>query len=324
MIDNIVFNPQETSRLAIQRLEYRRDHKHMAMPFYLDDIDKHLLPLLPGDLVTVIGRPGNGKTAFMLRWARDRAEEIVGYENRVCVYVTYEQYIEDLHSIQLAASTGVNITNMARGDLTEDDMKIIMGAAVKRAQVPLWYVGHSTANRKARPKITPNSLIDSLQKLEEDRDVKIDSVFVDYLQRIPFDNARVESKTIGTMGVLDDLKDFALALDCPFIVGVQARREVDSRKEPIPGMDDGQWTSNIEQASDKIFSVTRPRKYKLDGEMFGSVVVEGHCQMLITLLKQKLGEDGIPIWVYFDPAYNRLDQMQEKTQNFNDVAGWAK
>ena len=314
----IIFSPQESSRLSVERLKFRRDNKKLAIPLGLKSVDEHFNPLLPGDLVTVIGRPGNGKTGFMVRWARERADFLSEnkIKDRAVLYVTYEQHIEDLQSLQLAADQGVNVTKMARGELVGDDWTKILKAAVRRATMPIWYVGHSMANRKERPHITPSVLIDNLQRLENDEGVIVDCVFVDYLQRIPFDG-RPESKTVGTMNVLDDMKDFALALNCPFIVGVQAKREVDSRDVPIPGMDDGQWTSNIEQASDKIFTVVRPAKYANEGEMFGSMIVQSYTQMLVTLAKQKLGPDNIATWVYFDPAYNKLDELEIQHYDLN-------
>jgi replicative DNA helicase len=325
---SIVFNPQETSRLSVERLKFRRDNKDLAVPLGLASIDEYFNPCLPGDLVTVIGRPGSGKTGFMLRWARYRADQLQKQkaENRVIVYVTYEQHIEDLNSIQIAADEGVNVTKMARGEIGDDDWKKILKSATRRAAMPIWYVGHSMANRQSRPRITPSVLIENLQKLEADRGVVFDIIFVDYLQRIPFDGKH-ESKVVGTSYNLDAMKDFALVLNCPFCVGVQARREVDLRQLPIPGMDDGQWTSNIEQASDKIFTTVRPAKYRKEGEMFGkNVTVEGHCQMLVTLAKQKMGPDNKAQWVYFDPAYNKMDELEMKNYNpaLDIDEGWKK
>lgn len=308
---SIVFNPQETSRLSVQRLRYRQEHKEDAIAFGHPEIDEVMNPLLPGDLVTVIGRPGNGKTGIMLHWARERARFLMEekLEKRYVIYLTYEQTVEDLNAIQIAADKELNITKMARGDIRENEWDDIMKGAVSRATMPLWYMGHSQENRKERPRITTKSIIENLQRLERDRDCQIDMVFVDYLQRIPFEG-RPESKTVGTIEVLDSLKNHALALACPFVTGVQARRSVDNKRLQIPTMADGQWSSNIEQASDKILAVVRPRQYRKEGEEFGSIIVESYTQMLIILLKQKLGPDNKAFWVYFDPATNKLGDLQ--------------
>ena len=233
--------------------------------------------------------------------------------DRIVIYLTYEQHIEDLHAFHVAAEEKINVRTMARGEITEEDWERIKIAGARRSTLPLWFIGHSMERRKKRPVITITAMANALTTVEQWSDEKytIDMVFVDYLQRIPFDG-KVESKTIGVSDNLDRLKDGALAFGCPFVVGVQARREVDSLNMPVPGMDDGQWTSNIEQSSDKIFSVVRPRKYRKEGESFGKTLVQGHSQMLVSLLKQKLGEDNKAYWVYFDPAYNQLDELEMK------------
>lgn len=73
---------------------------------------------------------------------------------------------------------------------------------------------------------------------------------------------------------------------------------------------DGQWTSNIEQSSDRVLSLVRPINYEAEGEMFGKMKVEGRNQLLISLLKQKLGPANIPIWAFFQPEYNKLSDLE--------------
>jgi replicative DNA helicase len=98
----------------------------------------------------------------------------------------------------------------------------------------------------------------------------------------------------------------ALEFACPAVLGVQARREVDDTKTKIPGLSDAQWTSGVEQVSDVVISLMRPAKYFEQGQRVGSITVEGHHQMLVTVVKQKLGTDNNSAWVFFDPATNRL------------------
>jgi len=320
---DIIYTPQQIVTIGTSYLDERRKNKGAGIPLGLASIDKDFLPALPGELITVIGRPGNGKTGFMMRWARWRAEQLhlQGIEDRVVVYATWEQSIEELYAFNVAADARLSVSDMARGDITDEEWEEAMEAGAQRIRLPLWFIGHSLARRKRRPRLTMDTLAMALQEIErwnEDK-TQIDMVFVDYLQRIKFDG-KPESKTIGTSEVLDRLKDGALANGCPFVVGVQAIRDVDQQKPPVPNMDDGQWTSNIEQTSDKIFSLVRPRRYKKEGEQFGKankITVEGYCQMLVCLLKQKLGVDNKAYWVYFDPAYNKLDELEMRNVELN-------
>jgi hypothetical protein len=123
-------------------------------------------------------------------------------------------------------------------------------------------------------------------------------------------------------GALRIIAEIALVVAVAVWLGWQARREVDQRKLPVPAMDDGQWTSAIEQVSDKSISVCRPRKYRLEGETFGeknAVMVQGENQMVVVLLKQKLGVANKSYWVMFNPIYNRLDEAEMKHVDLNNL-----
>ena len=133
-------------------------------------------------------------------------------------------------------------------------------------------------------------------------------IFLDYLQRIPGEKYSGDRR-LEVSESLDRCKDAALSFGAPWVVGVQARREVDTREVQIPLLADGQETANIEQASDKIISLVRPSKYRKAGERFGSITVLGYKQMLVSLLKQKLGIDNVAEWINFDPATNTVEGL---------------
>jgi replicative DNA helicase len=322
---DLIYTPNDIADIGTRYLQNKRANKGGGIATGLTALDRDFIPAMPGELITVIGRPGNGKTGFMMAWARQRAHYLKAQniENRVVLFGSWEQSIEELYAFNVAADERLSITSMARGEITDLEWEQCLAAASKRNELPLWFIGHSLERRKKRPRIDLENLgaaLTNIEKWNEDKTI-IDMVFIDYLQRIPISD-RVESKTIEVSNNLDRLKDGALAFGCPFIVGVQSRREVDQRDIPIPLMDDGQWTSNIEQASDKIFSVVRPAKYKKEGELFGKTKVEGNCQMLISLLKQKLGVDNKAYWVYFDPVYNKLDDLEQPDEEPIETPKW--
>jgi replicative DNA helicase len=312
----LLFTPEEIGALGSQYLRQRREDKGLGVALglkSLDDEDKDgnsLLPLMPGELMTILGRPGNGKTSFMVRWARYRADFLRTnkIENKAVVYVTLEQSIEELNAFNVAAEKRISITKMAKGAITDAEWKGCLEEGLNRRFQPLWNIGYSSMTDKKQIRLDADAIAGALALIRDQHKLTIDLVFVDYLQRIPYD--RAESKTVGVSDNLDTLKLIAQRARCPMVVGVQAKREVDDQDAPIPGEDDGQWTSNIEQTSDKLLSLVRPRKYKQDGEKFGSTMVQGNCQMLISVLKQKLGPANFAKWVFFDPIYNKLDELE--------------
>jgi replicative DNA helicase len=229
----------------------------------------------------------------------------------VVIYVSLEQTVEALKSFHIAArnkEAHLSITQMAQGKITAEQWDAVQAANVAQASDPLWFMGYGIGRKMKRPRLTVEALAESLWAIEswqgEQNKFRIDSVFVDYLQRFPYDGR--ESKTVGVSNNLDYLKQVGMELSTKIIVGVQARREVDQREDPTPAGDDGQWTSNIEQSSDTLLTLVRPCKYRADGETFAGVTVEGFDQMRVTVPKQKMGESNFDKWVSFDPRYNEL------------------
>lgn len=321
---DVVFTAAQVGRLTTAYLQDRYEHRNdVGVPFGLPSIDAVMNPLMPGDLLVWLGRPGHGKTANLMRWARQRARYLQanGMTNRLVVYVTYEQTVEQLSAFHVASEIELSVTDMVRGNITPEYMDLIKDRSIKRAALPLWFIGHSLERRKTRPRLDAETLVEALHAIEEwqeadRRGYELDLVVVDYLQRIPF-VGKVESKTIGMSDNMNRIKDAATHLGCPIVLGCQAKREVDQYNVPIPGMGDGQWTSDIEQVGDFVFSSVRPIKYKREGETFGSVTVQGRNQMVISLLKQKMGDCNIARWVDFDPAYNRLSEMEVEVTDLN-------
>ena len=314
--NTIIYSPNEIANLAVRYLQERIDNKAYAVDLGHKDLDEIINPAHPGDLISILGRPGSGKTSFMIRWARYRAGKLAEMQDaeRTVAYITLEQTVEDLYAFGLAAETGITITDMARGNLTAEQMAQIMGVTVKMMNQPLCFLGHSAINRRARPNLYIDIIRQNLHALEDrgnlnGKPFKLDMIFMDYLQRAPYQG---DNKAIALYDVMNGCKDLALEFACPFALGVQAKREVEDRKLPVPGLADAQWTSGVEQISDVVLSTVRPSKYREQGQMFGSIMVEGHAQMLVTILKQKLGIDNVFKWVYLDPALNHLDRLEMK------------
>lgn len=325
----LVFTPLEASNATEEYIKELRANDGDGMPLYIKSLDysakdhKGFLPVKRGEIITVLGRPGNGKTGFMLRWARKRAADLVsrGIMDSNVIYVSLEQLVEELRLFQVAAEEEFSASDMADAKLSDEQWEMI-GKRVKSLQtVPLWFVGKSMRRRKDKMKLDEQALRAALESIEvwqgDNIKTQIDSVFIDYLQRFRSDG----KEWVQFYGdLVNGLKDMAGDFATRFVVGVQARREVDERSVPIPQMEDGQWTSSIEQQSDGMISVTRPSHYKEEGQLFDGVKVEGHCQMVVSVLKRKLGPEQFKQWVFFQPEYNKLDLLELKSFSTSEDA----
>lgn len=327
--EGLVFTPIESSNAAEKYVDNLRENKGDGMPLYIKSLDytpnenKGFLPVKKGELITILGRPGNGKTGFMLRWARARANALrrlaedgnVIAQNSVVLYLTLEQLVEELRLFHVAAEERISATRMANGVLPDAEWDTVKKSLREMYTTPLWFAGKSMERRKRKIRIDENSTREILQTIEtwqgENVKTQIDCVFIDYLQRY---RATGGDWTQFYGDITNALKDMAGDFATRMIVGVQAKREVDQRDAPIPYGDDGQWTSAIEQQSDGMISVTRPAHYKAQGstwdEKGDNVIVKGHNQMVVSILKRKMGPENFRGWVSFEPEYNKLNEME--------------
>jgi replicative DNA helicase len=332
-MSRLVFTPLEASNATEKYVEEIRANDGDGMPLYIPRMEynpkdrKGFLPVKRGEIITILGRPGNGKTGFMLRWARARANDLkkkaaLGNTiaaNSVVLYWTMEQLVEELRLFHVAAERNVSATDMANGKLLPDDWNGVTETLRGLHASPLWFAGKSLSRRRDRIKLDETALRDALGAIEkwqgDEVKTQIDSVFIDYLQRFR-SNGGEWVQFYGDL--VNGLKDMAGDFATRFVVGVQARREVDARDIPIPQSDDGQWTSAIEQQSDGMLSVTRPSHYRQRGQEFDDVIVSGHTQMIVACLKRKLGPENWKDWVNFSPEYNRLDEAEVKNIDFKN------
>lgn len=331
----LVFTPVEASNATELYVKELRENDGDGMPLYIPKMEykptdrKGFLPVKRGEIITVLGRPGNGKTGFMLRWARARAKDLQRQAamgnavaaNSVVLYWTMEQLVEELRLFHVAAEKGISATDMANGKMDDAQWDDVTNTLRNLHTNPLWFAGKSLRRRKDKLKLTEEALYQALESIEtwqgDSVKTQVDSVFIDYLQRFRSNKGGEWVQFYGDL--MNALKDMTGDFATRFIVGVQARREVDNRDVPIPQMDDGQWTSSIEQQSDGMISVVRPSHYKSKGESFDGVTVSGHTQMIVTVLKRKLGPENFNDWVNFHPEYNRLDEAELKNFNPNEV-----
>lgn len=327
----LVFTPLEASNAGENYVTFRQQNEGGGMPLYIKNMeydparDKGFMPVMPSELISVIARPGHWKTGLLLRWARMRAADLqrqakAGNEvasKSVVVYITLEQKVEELRLFQVAAENKISMSEVASGRI--EDWSIVVNGLRRLYSSPIWFVGRSMDRRKLRPQMTEKTVYEALSEIEKWQDENqtqiIDSVFIDYLQKFRPEGNFVEYYS----GLMNNLSNWSGDFMTRMVVGVQAKREVDQRSVKIPLMDDGQWSSTIEQFSDGVLSCVRPCLYP--DQTFDGVAVTGTQQMLITCLKRKLGPANFKSWTHIEPKYNMLSEAEITNYNLRVEQG---
>jgi len=311
---DLVHTPAELAAEHVAWAEHIKSDP--GVRFGIPAIDKIVLPMRAGDLVSIIARPSMGKTSLMACFAREHAQRLMALgpdgENRAVVYVTWEQSAEELETF-FQADGDHSISDIAWGKV---DMDIIKAKAIKRARVPIWVIGHGIgrAGRKV-PRMTPDVVLGAIETMKADFGITPSLMLFDYMQLIPVEHARDRIQQVTEVPIR--VKELALRVGAPAIVAVQAGRSVDERDIKIPEMRDGQWSSSIEQTSDKVFGLWRPAQTERIGQAIAigdqTYTVQENL-LIIRLLKQR-GEQGRHTWpMFFDPAYLKLAELETRYQ----------
>lgn len=267
------------------------------------DMDNSVIPLHPGDVMAVIARPGHGKSSWMAYMAKKTAQDIVARkaENEVVVYVTWEQTVEEIEAF-FQSGADYSSSDMAWGKVPMDTIR---KKAIKRGNLPIWTMGESKRHEGIdRPKMTVNYVYAAIESLQQDYNVKPVLVCMDYVQVMPTDPNK--DKTGQVSDAINNAKQLAMRAGVPILIGVQAGRQVDTYKNPIPTMMDAQWSSAIEQVCDKIIAVWRPIKTHPPDDNptipINSIEYTNNNELfVIKLLKQRF-DAGYGLWaVSFKP-----------------------
>ena len=306
---NLIHTPADLGAEYLAWAEKIRDDP--GIKFGLPAIDNVVIPMRAGELISIIARPGHGKTSLLAYFTRIEAARIRARQKEkqeAAVYVTWEQSAEELEAFFQADGTH-SISDIAWG---RADIDAIKRQAVKRANIPIWVIGHGIGRAgKKTPRMTPDVVLGAIESMEADFNVRPTLMVFDYMQLVPVPGLSDRVQRVTEVPIL--IKELALRIGCPAIVGVQARREVDDRAVKIPEMRDAQWASSIEQTSDKVFGLWRPRMTENEGDIvdieIGKYVVNDRL-LVIRMLKQR-GDRGRFTWgMYFEPEYLRLAEME--------------
>jgi len=319
----IVFSPGEARDAAVQAIRGNRalDQSKRGIRFGIPCLDtprispttkrrEWLLPLKRSELMTVIGRPRNGKTQLMMNTAITHAEDLAkaGVVDHATVFVSWEQSVEDLVSYDIARQTGLTLDEITVGEISDEKMELVDKYPIVRAENQLFFVGFSDTIQARRPPMTMDVIYQALETIRDWNGVKnsfaLDLVVLDYLQRIPYD-VRAESKTVGISKNVDLIKDLSLQFACGVIVGSQAKQIVETRTDKMPEASDSEYTDNLFQSSDKIVAVMTPSLYYEPGDAVAGMTLAEETlgqMMVVRVCKQKKGASEFGRSFLFDTS----------------------
>jgi hypothetical protein len=269
--DRLIITPAEAGAMGVDFIQRVHDKRDRLMPILLPgEISMYFAPLLPGEMTLVIAQTHNGKSTFMKLWARRMSQHLKanGRGDEAIVWVDTEHPAEYVATGFVSGHARLSYNDvMTTGGL---DPKRLIAASNVVADTPLYIIAtrlgdddndsneiHLT-NIKRSLKMLKDGKIDGAPR-------KIAAIFIDFLQALPIDPAvrRTALENQRRTQVSRDLvtiRRMSATLDCPVIVGVQAKQLMAPSPHKdilgLPGIFDGEETSANGQRPDRILSLS--------------------------------------------------------------------
>jgi replicative DNA helicase len=221
----------------------RRDEEIYGVPTGYIDLDRLLGGLQKSDLLIVAGRPGMGKTGFLLSIAKNAAQR---YKKHIAMF-SLEMSNEQLVQRLIAQETGIDSQRLRSGKLDESEWPLFTHA--------IEVLGDTKIFLDDTPAITPLQLRTKCRRLH--LEYQLDLVLVDYLQLMSSD-FRTENRVQEVSYISRNLKVLARELNVPVVAAAQLSRAVEQREGKRPILSDLRESGSLEQDSDIVMFIHRP------------------------------------------------------------------
>ena len=220
-----------------------------GVPTGFIDLDRLLGGLQPSDLLIIAGRPGMGKTAFMLSVAKNAAQT---YKKHVAIF-SLEMSNEQLVQRLISQETGIDSQRLRTGKLNEDEWPVFTHAIEVLSDTHIFL--------DDTPALTPLQLRTKCRRLH--LEYQLDLIVVDYLQLMT-SGVRSENRVQEVSYISRNMKVLARELNVPVLAAAQLSRAVEQRADKEPQLSDLRESGSLEQDADLVMFIHRPEMYEKD------------------------------------------------------------
>jgi replicative DNA helicase len=234
-----------------------------GVPTGFIDLDKMLNGLNPSDLIIVAGRPGMGKTGFLLSIARNAG---LLHKKRIGIFsleMSNEQVVQRL----IAQDTGIDSHRLSTGKLAADEWPMFTHAIEVYSDTKIFL--------DDTPAISPLQLRTKCRRLH--MEYGLDLVMVDYLQLMSSET-RNENRVQEVSYITRSLKVLARELNIPVVAAAQLSRAVEQRQDKRPVLSDLRESGSLEQDADIVLFIYRSDQYENNPEKqnLAEIIVSKH------------------------------------------------
>ncbi|MFN7181696.1 MAG: replicative DNA helicase [Planctomycetota bacterium] len=224
----------------------------VGLPTGFPELDNIIGGFAPSNYIVVAGRPGLGKTSFILNLVYNIALR----GEPVLLFTLEAEHYMVVHNL-LCSVAGVNTFLARKGNLSVEERMELNRAASVLEDLPI-YIDNSK-------NITPFELRLIARKCRKQYGIR--ALFVDYLQLMSggsgatYGSSRIENRQQEIAYISRSLKILATELNIPVIAVAQLSRSVETREGHRPLLSDLRESGAIEQDADIVLFLFREDYY---------------------------------------------------------------
>lgn len=247
-----------------RRQQARQAGECIGIPTGLQRLDALTGGWRGGQLIVLAGRPGMGKSATMLHFARAAAASGVP----VCIF-SLEMPAGQLAGRMLVGSSGVDSGAFRTGNVDASGWTKIETAGASLSAMPVFLTD--------RANITMGAIRSQCKAMH--RRGRCGMVIIDYLQLLDTSTRNPNSTREREIAAASRAtKLLAKELNIPVIILSQLSRKVEERADKMPLLSDLRESGAIEQDADMVAFIDRPAMYgmqTIDTNRYGLISSEG-------------------------------------------------
>ncbi len=218
----------------------QRSDEIVGVPTGLSKLDDLLGGLQKSDLLIIAGRPGTGKTGFLLTVAKNAA---LKHKKHVAMF-SLEMSNEQLVQRMIAQETGINTQELRSGKIQADHWDLLTQSMEN--------LSNSRVYLDDTPALTPIQMRTKCRRLHLEH--HIDLILVDYIQLMSGDT-RNDNRVQEVSYISRNLKTLARELNVPVLAAAQLSRAVEQRTDKKPMLSDLRESGSLEQDADIVMFI---------------------------------------------------------------------
>ncbi len=273
-----------------RRIEYliRHSDAPLGLPTGFRAIEQLLGGMQKSDLLIFAGRPGMGKTSFLLS-----VMLFVARQGGRVAFFTMEMDREQIVQRLASMETGITMQKLRLGQLSNNEQGRLVEAMDRLGKLQIFV--------DDTPALNPLELRAKCRRMNFRTGV--DLIIVDYMQLMNAGGAYENNRVQEISFISRSMKELARDLNIPLLSAAQLSRAVEQRQDKRPQLRDLRESGSIEQDADIVMFLYRDEVYNEATEIPG--------QADIIVAKHRNGPTGT-VSLFFDKAVTRFRDVNAR------------